>query len=48
MTDWAARVLNFERGELRLALLAGLFNFCVLCGYFFLRPVREAMGVSRG
>ena len=48
MTDWAARVLNFKRGELRLAVLAALFFFCVLCGYFFLRPVRDAMGVARG
>ena len=48
MTDWAARVLNFKRGELRLAVLAACFYFCVLSGYFFLRPVRDAMGVSRG
>ena len=48
MADWAARMLNFRRGELRLAVLAALFYFAVLCGYFFLRPVREAMGVSRG
>ena len=48
MTDWAARLLNFRRGELRLALLAALFYFCVLSGYFVLRPVREDMGVSRG
>ncbi len=48
MTDWVARALNFKRGELSLGVLAGLFYFCVLCGYFFLRPVREAMGVSRG
>ena len=48
MTDWAARVLNFKRGELRLALLSATFYFCVLSGYFFLRPVRDAMGVSRG
>ena len=48
MTDWAARLLNFKRGELRLALLAALFYFCVLSGYFFLRPVRDAMGVARG
>ena len=48
MTDWVARALNFKRGELSLAVLAGLFYFCVLCGYFFLRPVREAMGVSGG
>ena len=48
MTEWAARALNFKRGELPLAVLAALFYFCVLCGYFFLRPVREAMGVSGG
>ena len=48
MTDWAARLFNFKRGELRLALLAALFYFCVLSGYFFLRPVRDAMGVARG
>ncbi|MDG2315777.1 MAG: Npt1/Npt2 family nucleotide transporter [Gammaproteobacteria bacterium] len=48
MANWVARALNFKRGELSLAVLAGLFYFCVLCGYFFLRPVREAMGVSGG
>ena len=48
MVDRAARLLNFKRGELQLGVLAALFYFCVLCGYFFLRPVREAMGVSRG
>lgn len=48
MSDWLARALNFKRGELPLAILATAFHFCVLCGYFFLRPVREAMGVSRG
>jgi AAA family ATP:ADP antiporter len=48
VTNWAARVLNFKRGEIPLAVLAALFYFCVLCGYYFLRPVREAMGVSRG
>ncbi len=46
--DWIARSLNFKRGELALGGLAALFYFFVLCGYFFLRPVREAMGVSRG
>ena len=46
--DWLSRTLNFKRGELPLGGLAALFHFCVLCGYFFLRPVREAMGVSRG
>ncbi|NNF28701.1 MAG: MFS transporter, partial [Gemmatimonadetes bacterium] len=37
-----------RRGELPLALLSALFFFLILCGYFFLRPVREAMGVSGG
>ena len=48
MTDRLARALNMKSGELPLALLAVGFHFCVLCGYFFLRPVRDAMGVSRG
>jgi len=46
--DRVARLLNMKRGELSLALLAVVFNFCVLCGYYFLRPVRDAMGVSSG
>lgn len=48
MTAWVTRALNFRRGELPLAVLSALFYFFVLCGYFFLRPVREAMGISRG
>ena len=48
MVDRAARLMNFRRGELPLGVQAALFYFCVLCGYFFLRPVRDAMGVSRG
>ena len=48
MADWLNRLLNFKRGELKLALLSAAFFFCLLCGYFFLRPVRDAMGVSRG
>ena len=42
------RLLNMKRGELSLAVMSALFFFLVLCGYFFLRPVREAMGVARG
>lgn len=48
MRDLVDRLLNFERGEVPLAVTAALFYFFVLCGYYFLRPVREAMGVSRG
>jgi ATP:ADP antiporter, AAA family len=48
MKAWARRALNFQDGELGLALLAAVAYFCVLAGYGLLRPVREAMGVSRG
>lgn len=48
MPAWIVRTLNFREGELKPALLSALLFFCVLGGYFFLRPVREAMGVSRG
>jgi len=48
MTDWAARIFNIRRAEFPLASLAAAFYFCVLCGYFFVRPVRDAMGVARG
>ena len=37
-----------KRGEFSLAAMSALFFFVILCGYFFLRPVREAMGVARG
>jgi AAA family ATP:ADP antiporter len=48
LTDHLAQALNMKKGEIPLALLAVGFHFCILCGYFFLRPVRDAMGVSRG
>ena len=48
VSDLIARSLNMKRGEVPLALLSALFFFLILCGYFFLRPVREAMGVSGG
>ncbi len=48
MGNWTARLLNFKRGELPLAVLSAVFYFCVLCGYYFVRPVREAMGIARG
>lgn len=48
MVDTVSRILNIKKAELPLALLSVAYFFCVLCGYYFLRPVREAMGVSRG
>ncbi|MCY4573513.1 MAG: hypothetical protein OXF01_12015 [Gemmatimonadetes bacterium] len=46
--DLLGWLLNIRRGEFPLACMSALFFFLVLCGYFFLRPVREAMGVARG
>ncbi|MED5198230.1 MAG: Npt1/Npt2 family nucleotide transporter [Gemmatimonadota bacterium] len=37
-----------KKEELPLAVLSAVYFFCILCGYFFLRPVRDAMGVARG
>jgi len=48
VADLIARSLNMKRAEVPLALLSAVFFFLILCGYFFLRPVREAMGVSGG
>ena len=48
MTDAVSRILNIKKEEQPLAVLSAVYFFCILCGYFFLRPVREAMGVARG
>ena len=37
-----------KKEEPPLAVLSAVYFFCILCGYFFLRPVRDAMGVARG
>jgi len=43
-----ARLLNLRDDEAGPTLLAALSFFLVLCGYFMLRPLRDAMGVQRG
>ena len=48
VADAVSRILNIKKAELPLALLSAAYFFCVLCGYYFLRPVRDAMGVARG
>lgn len=48
MTDTVSRILNMKKEEQPLAVLSAVYFFCILCGYFFLRPVRDAMGVARG
>jgi len=48
VTDTVSRILNMKKEEQPLAVLSAVYFFCILCGYFFLRPVRDAMGVARG
>lgn len=45
---WIERVFVMKPGEFRLALLAAAQFFCLLCGYFMLRPLRETMGLQSG
>ncbi len=48
MADTVSRILNIKEEERPLAILSAVYFFCILCGYYFLRPVRDAMGVARG
>ncbi|MFG0292677.1 MAG: NTP/NDP exchange transporter [Phycisphaerales bacterium JB050] len=42
------RVVDFEPGEFGPAVLSTLYFFCLLFGYFMLRPVRDALGLEGG
>lgn len=42
------RMVAFEAGELAPAVLSCLYFFCLLFGYFMLRPLRDTMGLAGG
>jgi AAA family ATP:ADP antiporter len=42
------RLLDLRRGEGRPLILSAAYFFFLLCSYYMLRPVREAMGIVRG
>ena len=42
------RIVNVERHEISAALASFAYFFCLLCGYYILRPVRDEMGISGG
>ena len=42
------RIFRTERGELGPSLWSFACFFCVLCGYYVLRPLRDEMGVQSG
>lgn len=42
------RVVDFAPGEFGPAVLSALYFFCLLFGYFMLRPLRDALGLEHG
>jgi AAA family ATP:ADP antiporter len=47
-SNWLARLVGLQPGEGVTAVLAMLYFFCLLAGYFVLRPVRESLGLTGG
>lgn len=45
---WLGRVLHVRAGEVAAVLWSFAYFFCLLCGYYVLRPVRDEMGVQAG
>src|SRR5256884_7884694 len=42
------RIVRIDRGEVAASLWSFACFFCVLCGYYILRPLRDEMGVQGG
>ena len=42
------RVVNVERQEVAALVWSFAYFFCLLCGYYILRPVRDEMGIQAG
>ncbi|RKZ06073.1 MFS transporter, partial [bacterium] len=42
------RVLYVREHETRAVILSFLYFFCLLAGYYILRPLREEMGLAGG
>ena len=42
------RAVDVERGEVRATLLGFAWFFCLLGGYYLLRPLRDALGLAGG
>lgn len=45
---WIDRLLKLEAAERPAVLWAFVYFFCLLCAYYILRPVRDAMGIAGG
>jgi AAA family ATP:ADP antiporter len=46
--DWLSRLAHAEPHELAALFWSFAYFFCLLCGYYILRPLREAMGIAGG
>src|SRR5882762_8114377 len=42
------RLVQIRRGEATAMLWSFAYFFCLLCGYYILRPVRDEMGIQGG
>jgi AAA family ATP:ADP antiporter len=47
-TDLLPRLLKLERSEFAPVLWAFSYFFCLLCGYYIVRPLRDEMGIQGG
>ena len=45
---WLARVVAVRPGELRSLVWSFAYFFCLLAGYYVLRPLRDEMGIAGG
>jgi AAA family ATP:ADP antiporter len=48
MPNWLSRVAKTEPGETGAVLWSFAYFFCLLCGYYVLRPLRDEMGIAGG
>jgi AAA family ATP:ADP antiporter len=42
------RLVDVRTGELLPLALAFMYHFCLLCGYYAVRPLRDTFGIERG
>src|SRR5262247_744148 len=47
-TGWLARVVAARTEEVRALLWSFAYFFCLLAGYYVLRPLRDEMGIAGG
>jgi AAA family ATP:ADP antiporter len=48
LQSWLARVVAVRPGEARALLWSFAYFFCLLAGYYVLRPLRDEMGIAGG